>query len=66
MRYESIDAEWQRGDVVLDDSGNLFTYHDKHGWFGLASNQCSARGHHLPEELAPPLDLLVRDHRAVI
>lgn len=48
-------TEWQRSDVVLDDSGNLFCYHNRHGWFGLASNQTSARGRFEWDELAHPV-----------
>lgn len=52
---------WRRGDVIRDDTSNLFTWHPTRGWFGLQSNQNSAKGPHTEDELAPPLVLVVRD-----
>lgn len=53
--------EWRRGDVIRDDTGNLYCYHPRHGWLGLGSNRSSARGGHDPDELVAPLILLIRD-----
>jgi hypothetical protein len=53
---------WRRGDVILDDTGNMFAYHPVHGWYGLISNQVSARA---DTEPAWPFTLLVRDKRPV-
>jgi len=53
---------WLRGDVVLDDTGNMFAFHPRHGWWGLISNQASARADTPP---CPPLRLLIRDHKPV-
>jgi len=62
-------AAWMRGDVVLDDTGNMFAFHPIHGWCGLGSNQASARGWYARDgsEGHPyaPLTLLVLDNRAV-
>jgi hypothetical protein len=60
-----IDADappeiWRRGDVILDDTGNMFAYHPVHGWYGLISNQASARA---DTEPCWPFTLLVRDKR---
>lgn len=61
MRNEA--EGWQPGDIVLDDTGNMFCFHSKHGWHGVIANQNSARGPHTRSELAGPLTLLVRDRR---
>jgi len=53
--------EWRRGDVVMDDTGNLFNRTGRGEWYGLPSNQCSSRDWHTDDELHGPLVLLLRD-----
>lgn len=61
----TTEQPWQHGDVVRDDSGNLFCYHNRYGWFGPMINQSSARGRQPEDWLAPPLILLVRNQQPV-
>lgn len=51
---------WRHGDVIVDDTSNLFTFHRLLGWLALDSNQASARGEYHRDELAEPLLLLIR------
>lgn len=75
QKITSLDAVWQRGDVVLDAEGNLRVRSDHARWVWDYPNDGSLRdrfgGAYVPDggleekDLPRPLTLLVRDGFAV-